>query len=109
MARSRSKRESDDRIGNSVLESEDATENRTRQERRSGSGNVRAGRARTMREIGAVSSTKTGPDGPREGGDRTRAAVGALAIAALRQKSFDHAKGVIVSFRPFTLTRTGNV
>ena len=71
VARSRSKRESDDRIGNSVLKSESANENRTRQERRVGSGSVRMGRARTMREIGVVSSSKTGPDGPREVGDRT--------------------------------------
>ena len=49
------------------------------------------------------------PAAKRDHTGRASKPVAALAITALRQKSFDHAKGVIVSFRPFTLTRTGNV
>ena len=87
-----------------MLESEGANETEHDRSVATAAGNVRTGRARMMGKIGAVSISKTGPGGPRD-----QAAVAALAIAALRQKSFDHAKGVIVSFRPFTLTRTGNV
>jgi hypothetical protein len=61
-------------MARSVLESERITENRTRQERRVGSGNVRAGQARVMREVDALSSSKTGPDRPRaRESNRTRA------------------------------------
>jgi hypothetical protein len=70
MATSRNKTE----MTVALVESEGLTKNRTRQERRVGSGNVRAGQAHRIKNVGAVSSSKTGPDSAsNRKGDRTRA------------------------------------
>ena len=112
MARSSSNTESEDGIGDSVLESEGATESRTREEHRGGSGKFAHGpeRVRCERLVQfPVAKRDQAGRAMQAIASANKPPVAALSIVALRQKSFDHAKRVIVSFRPFTLARTGNV
>jgi hypothetical protein len=107
MARSRTHADNDDRIARSVLESPGVTANRTRRERRVASGNVRAGQAHAMREIGVVSSSKTGPDRPRNRGAVTRGRRSGRRVASNRVGSLQTSPASEPYNRILPATRSG--